>query len=79
MWSYLGHLTAFVCELTIVVARGIEGIGLVAITLVLSSAYCVSVWLVRDWNAPTETYAPWDARSQNDAMARGGRDNATTE
>src|SRR5262249_39899127 len=32
MYHNLGHLAAFVCELAIVAVRGIEGIGLVAIT-----------------------------------------------
>src|SRR5262249_10893618 len=79
MWSYLGHLAAFVCELTLVAARGIEGIGLVAITALLSSAYCVSVWLVRDWNPPAQTYAPWETRSQNASTAPTGPDNVPTK
>jgi hypothetical protein len=68
MYSGLGHLLAFMCELTVVAARGIEGAGLVALTAILSSAYLVSVGLVRAWHEHPETYAPWDARPQTQPM-----------
>jgi hypothetical protein len=79
MYHNLGHLAAFVCELAIVAVRGVEGIGLLAITALLSSAYGVSVWLVRDWSASTDPYAPWAAQSQIESAARNGQDSSTTE
>ena len=67
MYSYLGHVTAFVCELVIVAARGIEGVGLVAITALLSSAYLVSSGLVREWHAVADTYSTHESPAQRDA------------
>ena len=74
MYIGLGHLAAFICELAVLAARGIEGAGLAAITALLSSAYFVSVGLVRAWHAKPETYAPWDHRSQNETAAPAGQD-----
>jgi hypothetical protein len=65
MYIGLGHLAAFVCELAVLAARGIEGAGLAAITALVSSAYFVSAGLVRAWHAKPEAYAPWDAQQKS--------------
>jgi hypothetical protein len=69
MYIGLGHLAAFVCELAVLAARGIEGAGLAAITALVSSAYFVSVGLVRAWQIKPETYSPWDAQPKSEASA----------
>jgi hypothetical protein len=79
MYHNLGHLAAFVCELAVVALRGIEGIGLLAITALLSSAYVVSVWLVRDWSTSTDPYAPWAALPPSKANATDRQHSTTTE
>jgi hypothetical protein len=66
MYIGLGHLAAFVCELAVLAARGIEGAGVAAITALVSSAFFVSVGLVRAWPAKPETYAPWDTQPQSE-------------
>lgn len=67
MYVGLGHLAAFICELAVLAARGIEGAGLAAVTALVSSAYFVSAALVRAWQTKPEAYTPWDARPQTPA------------
>ena len=74
MGSTIGHLMAFVCELTFVAARGIEGIGLLAVATLLSSAYLVSAGLLREWQVYSEAYTANGPKSEFGGISQGCHD-----